>query len=431
MSKAQKITPYLWFDSQAEAAAELYTSVFPNSKIIHTQEQGDAVQMIQLSLSGQAFTAFNGGPMFSFNPSISFYVVCESETEIDLAWEKLIDGGKALMPLNKYDWSEKYGWLEDRYGISWQLTLGKIEEVGQKISPVFMFTGDQHGNAEKAIKTYTEIFDNSGINLIARYEEGEGDPALGTIKHAQFRIADFIGMAMDSSHMHGFSFNESISFVVSCQTQEEVDYFWEKLTADGGEEMMCAWLKDKYGIVWQIVPVQLMALLSDPDPERAQRAIGAMMQMRKIDIAELQRAANGEGPTVVTVQTTVQAPIEKVWEMWTKPEHITNWNFAIDAWHSPKAENDLKVGGQFNYRMEAKDGSMGFDYTGTYTAINAHKSIAFTLDDNRKVQVHFSVVDEGTFVMETFAVEDSNDVEMQKNGWQSILNNFKKYVESN
>lgn len=431
MSGKQKITPFLWFDTQAEEAAHFYTSVFPDSKIGKIQHQGEAVKTVRFFLSGREFTALNGGPMFTFNPSVSFYVVCESEAEIDDAWKKLSEGGKPMMPLSKYPWSEKYGWVQDKYGVSWQLTLGRISDVGQKISPALMFTEKQHGKAEEAIHFYSSVFEDSGINLIARYEEGEGGPAVGTIKHAQFRLDGNIFMAMDSSYSHGFGFNEAISFVVHCETQKEVDYFWGKLTADGGEEMMCAWLKDKYGVVWQIVPDELIRLIFDPDPARAQRAVGAMMQMRKIDIEKVRQAADDDSRRAITVQATVKAPIEKVWEMWTAPEHITNWNFASDDWHSPRAENDLRPGGKFNYRMEAKDGSMGFNFTGTFTEVSKNKNLEYTLDDGRNVQVHFSEVDEGTFVMENFEAEKMNPVEMQKNGWQAILDNFKKYVEAN
>ncbi|MCB0580984.1 MAG: VOC family protein [Phaeodactylibacter sp.] len=428
MSHTQKITPYLWFDNQAEEAARFYASVFPNSKIGKIQHQGDAVLTVQFFLAGQEFGALNGGPMFKFNPSVSFYAICESEAEIDQAWEKLSGGGKAMMPLGKYPWSEKYGWVQDKYGVSWQLDLGEIPDVGQKISPALMFTGEQNGKAEEAIQFYMDTFENSGIDLLARYEEGDGDPAVGTIKHARFRLNGNIFMAMDSSHDHGFGFNEAISFVIHCTSQEEVDYFWEKLTA-GGEEMMCAWLKDKYGVAWQVVPDELIRLIFDPDPARAQRAVGAMMQMRKIDIEKVRRAADGDGPAVITVQATVKAPLEKVWEMWTLPEHVIHWNFASDDWHSPRAENDLRPDGKFNYRMEARDGSMGFDFTGAYTAVKKNKNLEYTLDDGRQVQVHFSEVAGGTFVMENFEAERTHSAEMQKDGWQAILDNFKKYVE--
>lgn len=431
MSGKSKITPCLWFDNQAKEAANFYTSIFPDSKIGKIQRRGDAVLSVQFFLAGQGFTALNGGAMFTFNPSVSFYVVCESEAEIDRAWKKLLEGGKVMTPLDKYAWSEKYGWAQDRYGVSWQLTLGKVSDVGQQISPVLMFAGKRQGKAEEAINFYTSIFKNSGINLLARYEEGEGVSAVGTVKHAQFRLDGNIFMAMDSGVPNDFGFNEAVSFVVHCETQKEVDYFWEKLVSGGGEEMMCAWLKDKYGAVWQIVPDELLQLISDPDPARAQRAVGAMMQMRKIDLEKIRRAADGEGRAVISVQTVVNAPLEKVWEMWTIPEHIANWNFANDDWRSPRAENNLRPGGKFIYRMEAKDGSMGFDFSGVYTTVNKNKNLEYTLDDGRNVQVHFSKVNDGTFVLENFEAENTNPADMQKQGWQAILNNFKKYAEAN
>lgn len=431
MTNSQKITPYLWFDKQAEEAVQFYTKTFPNSKIGSIQKQGDKVLLTQFFLGTQEFTALNGGPMFTFNPSISFYVVCETEAELDAIWEAMIAKGKALMPINAYPWSQKYGWLEDQYGVSWQLTLGEIAEVGQKISPVLMFTGEQHGQAEEAMEKYTSLFEQSGINLLERYAEGEGDPAIGTVKHAQFRLNGEILMAMDSSHMHKFSFSEAISLLVNCQGQEEVDHLWDSLLAEGGEAMRCGWLKDKYGVTWQIIPEELMQLLSDPDPGRAQRAAGAMMQMRKIEIDQLRAAADDDSRMTVTIQTTVAAPLEKVWQMWTLPEHITNWNFASPEWHCPSAENDLQVGGKFSYRMEAKDGSMGFDFSGAYLALEEKASIKFRLDDERDVQVLFSPVDATTFIMQSFEVETRNDPELQRQGWQAILENFRKYVEGN
>lgn len=133
----------------------------------------------------------------------------------------------------------------------------------------------------------------------------------------------------------------------------------------------------------------------------------------------------------IIVETIVNAPVEKVWRYWTEPAHITHWNFASDDWHVPRAENDLHVGGKFTCRMEAKDGSSGFDFGGTYTAVEVNKKIEYVMDDGRKVSVEF--VDEGgqTKVTESFDPENENTVELQKAGWQSILDNFKKYTESN
>ena len=135
--------------------------------------------------------------------------------------------------------------------------------------------------------------------------------------------------------------------------------------------------------------------------------------------------------TRITVANTIDAPVEKVWEFWTKPEHITKWNHASDDWHSPRAQNDLRVGGSFSARMEAKDGSMGFDFGGVYDAVRENEQIAYTMGDGRQVEVHFSKDGNGTRVEETFDAETTNSVELQKSGWQMILDNFKAYSEKN
>jgi uncharacterized protein YndB with AHSA1/START domain len=135
--------------------------------------------------------------------------------------------------------------------------------------------------------------------------------------------------------------------------------------------------------------------------------------------------------TPITVETTVNVPIEKTWDHWINPESITKWNSASDDWHTPKAENDLRVGGRFDYRMEAKDGSVGFDFGAVYDEVKPHELIAYTLDDGRKVTITFEGKEGETKVVETFDPENVNSTEMQQAGWQSILDNFKKFVESN
>ncbi|WP_088072280.1 SRPBCC family protein [Gottfriedia luciferensis] len=133
----------------------------------------------------------------------------------------------------------------------------------------------------------------------------------------------------------------------------------------------------------------------------------------------------------VTVETTIQASVEKVWEFWTEPTHIKKWNSASDDWHTPIAENDLREGGEFRSRMEAKDGSMGFDFGGIYDEVKKHEVIAYTLGDGRKVHITFKGKDDQTEIIETFDAETANPVEFQQQGWQAILNNFKKYAEQN
>lgn len=135
--------------------------------------------------------------------------------------------------------------------------------------------------------------------------------------------------------------------------------------------------------------------------------------------------------TVITVENTIDAPVAKVWEFWTKPEHIIKWCNASDDWHTPRAENDLKVGGKFTSRMEAKDGSMGFDFGGVYDAVRTNEYIEYTLGDDRKVKINFSAQGNKTKVVESFEAENTHSIEMQQGGWQAILDNFKKYTEAN
>ena len=272
------IYPSLWFDGNAKAAADFYCSIFKNSKITV-----ETPMVVNFELHGKKFMGLNGGPQFNFNPSISFFVVCETEDEIDSAWAKLIEGGMAMMPLDKYPWSEKYGWVKDKFGLSWQLMTGSSETMEQKIIPAFMFTGSQAGKAEHAINFYASIFNDSKIKEINRYVAGEQDVE-GTIKHSRFRLGRENFVAMDSSAPHGFQFNEAISFVVDCETQEEIDHYWNRLT-EGGQESQCGWLKDKFGVSWQIVPTILGKLMSDP--AKSQRVVAAFMQMKKFNIAKL------------------------------------------------------------------------------------------------------------------------------------------------
>ncbi len=304
MARVQKITPCLWFDSNAEEAASFYTSLFDDSGIGGILRYGDegheitgkqagSAMTVDFRLAGYRFTGLNGGPQFTFNPAISFFVMCESEAEVDALWEKLSMGGAALMELGKYDWSEKYGWVQDRFGLTWQIALGKIRDVGQKITPSLLFTGKQHGRAEEALELYTRIFDHSKVDGILRHAAGEGEPE-GTVKHAQFGLSHEKFMVMDSSLGHSFAFNEAISLQIACESQDEVDAFWARLTANGGEEGPCGWMKDPFGVSWQVVPTVLQKLLSDPDPVKTQRVTRAFLQMKKFDIAALQRAYAGK-----------------------------------------------------------------------------------------------------------------------------------------
>jgi predicted 3-demethylubiquinone-9 3-methyltransferase (glyoxalase superfamily) len=302
MSKIQKIMPCLWFDREAEEAAKFYTSLFKDSKIgrvlyygkegheIHGMPEG-TVLTVEFEINGQAFTALNGGPVFTFTPAISFFVNCETEQELDELWRKLSQGGTVLMELNKYPFSEKFGWLNDKFGLSWQLNL---EGSKQKITPFLMFVGEQHGKAEGAMNFYISMFKNSGVTSITRYGKNE-EEAMGTVKHSIFTLESQEFMAIDSAFKHDFTFNEAISFIVNCETQEEVDSLWDKLSEGGDEKaQQCGWLKDKYGVSWQVVPTILDELLADTDKKKAGKVMEALLKMKKLDIAKLKEAYNGK-----------------------------------------------------------------------------------------------------------------------------------------
>jgi len=302
VSIMQKITPNLWFNDQAEQAAAFYASPFQNGSIgrllrydkaaakVSGQPEGSALT-VEFAIEGGQFVGFNGGPAFKLNPSISFFVWCDSADEVDGLWNKLSDGGKALMPLDTYPFSKRYGWCQDRYGVSWQV-IAMEEKMPQKIVPCLMFSDEQHGKAEEAIQTYTQIFPDGRIGHLERYRAGQGPE--GKVVHGRFSLAGFDMTAMDSHVRHGFTFNEAVSFIVDCRDQEEVDYYWSKLAADGGMESMCGWLRDRYGVSWQVVPGRLMEMIISADKERAGRAMEAMLKMRKIVIADVEKAFDGK-----------------------------------------------------------------------------------------------------------------------------------------
>lgn len=276
------ITPCLWYNAQAKEAAELYCSVFEKSKIT-----SQSPIVTEINVDGQSITLLDGGPMYAPNPSISFYYICESENEIDKIWKAFSKEGSVMMPLDKYPWSKKYGWITDKFGVSWQFALGNISETGQKITPCFLFTGNQYGRAEEAIQHYTTIFKNSSVEGILRYGKNETPETEGKIKHSQIKLNGQTFMLMESALNHKFTFSEGVSLTVHCETQEEIDYYWSKLT-ESGKESMCGWLIDRFGVSWQIIPNILGKLMSDPN--KAGKAAKAFMSMRKLDIEQIVKA---------------------------------------------------------------------------------------------------------------------------------------------
>ena len=297
----QKITPCLWFDTHAEEAMTRLTSTFVNSKIttlsrypdmpldIPMQNMAGKVLTGIFELDGYQLMCLDGGPQFKLNPSISFFVNCQTAEEADKIWATFSDGATELMPFQQYPFSEKFGWLSDKYGLSWQVNLGARP---QKITPYLLFVGEQCGKAEEAINFYTSLFDHSGVDQIMHHDANSPVEKEGTVQQALFRLNNQEFRAMDSALDHQFAFNEAVSFYVECETQDEVDHFWYKMSVVPESEQ-CGWLKDKFGVSWQIVPKILGELMSDPDPVKSRRVMDAMLQMKRFDIDGLKKAYVG------------------------------------------------------------------------------------------------------------------------------------------
>jgi predicted 3-demethylubiquinone-9 3-methyltransferase (glyoxalase superfamily) len=299
----QKIVPHLWYDKEAKEAAEFYASIFPDSKIInvtsiHDTPSGDC-DIVTFEIWGQKFRAISAGPLFKFNPAVSFIVNFDPSREKDArekineVWNKLSEEGTVLMPLDKYPFSERYGWIQDKYGLSWQLIITNLEgEERPTIVPSLLFVNDNCSKAEEAIKFYLSVFKNSKQGIIARYPKGMEPDKEGTIMFSDFMFENLWFAAMDSAQEHNFNFNEAISFMFYCDSQEEIDYYWEKLSAVSEAEQ-CGWLKDKYGVSWQIVPREMDEMMSKGTPEQMARVTKAFLKMKKFDLAELQKAYKG------------------------------------------------------------------------------------------------------------------------------------------
>src|SRR5262245_60115882 len=200
------------------------------------------------------------------------------------------------MPLDKYPFSERYGWLQDKYGLSWQLILTNPEgEERPLLIPSLLFVGEMCGKAEEATDFYLSIFKDSKRGATARYGADQPPDREGTVMFTDFKLAGQWFAAMDSAHNHGFKFNEAVSLMVRCDNQEQIDYYWEKLSAVPQAEQ-CGWLKDKYGVSWQITPAGMDEILQSGDQAVIDRVTEAFLKMKKFDIAALERAAGGGRP---------------------------------------------------------------------------------------------------------------------------------------
>jgi len=298
------ITPHLWYDKNtALQAAKFYVSVFGGDSAIHGNTDlidtpSGEVNMVDFTLLGQNFSAISAGPEFKFNPSVSFMVNFDpstdpaADTKIKSVWEKLSDGGTMRMPLQEYPFSKCYGWVADKYGLDWQLILTNPDgDPRPAIIPSLMFAADNFGNAAAATAFYRSVFKTGQNGIQVPYGAEQGADLKGKVMFSDFKLNNLWFTAMDGPGQP-FKFNEAISFMISCESQSEIDYYWEKLSAHPEAEQ-CGWCKDKFGLSWQIVPTTLSEMLQG-SAEQVQRVTQTFLKMKKFDIAALQQVFDGK-----------------------------------------------------------------------------------------------------------------------------------------
>lgn len=295
----QKIIPHLWFDTEAKDAANFYVSVFPDSAItsstvLRNTPSGDC-DVVAFDLMGYSFLAISAGPLFTFNPSVSFFVLCKTADEVDRVWAKLSEGGHVLMELGQYPFSKRYGWTADKYGVTWQVSLDDGHyQYRHRITPTLMYVANVAGKAEEAMRFYAGVLPESTVGDIARYPAGMEPDKEGTVMHGSVTLAGQEFFAMDSAQEHDFTFNEAISLIVNCDSQEEIDRYWYKLSAVPAAEQ-CGWLKDKFGLSWQITPSDLEEMLRSSSQAQVDRVTQAFLPMQKLDMEIIRRAYEGSG----------------------------------------------------------------------------------------------------------------------------------------
>lgn len=285
----QRIVPNIWFDQNAEEAAAFYAATFPDAEVLDIvrypteglpdfqQHMAGLPLTVAFEIGGYRLTAINAGPEFPVNPSISFMINFDAEeTEtLDATWDGLLEGGQVLLPLDAYPFSDRYGWVQDRYGVTWQLMLGAAG--GPRVVPNLMFAGPAQNRAQEALEFYAEVF-GGRVATIFPYAEQTGPATAGAV---QFGDVDLLGQffaAMDSGVEQSFTFSCGVSLEVSCHGQAELDAWWSQLSAVPEAEQ-CGWCVDRFGVSWQLVPDNLAELMTRPG------AYQALMGMKKIEVA--------------------------------------------------------------------------------------------------------------------------------------------------
>lgn len=292
----QKIVPCLWFDHNAVEAVAFYTSVFPDARVTAThhypseglpdfqQEFAGKELTIEFEISDFRFVAVNAGPEFTINPSVSFMLNFDpgrdaaARDELDLLWEALSEGGETIMPLGRYPFSERYGWVRDRFGVSWQVILSNPEgDPRPFVIPNLSFGDGVQNRAAEALEYYGHVFGGSQVGTIARYPEQTGPARAGDVMFSDIRLLGQWFALMDSGQQLDFTFNCGVSLMLECGGQPEIDRYWAQLSAVPEAEQ-CGWCADRFGVSWQVVPVNLGDLMQAPGSYQK------LLEMKKIEV---------------------------------------------------------------------------------------------------------------------------------------------------
>lgn len=293
----QKIVPCLWFDHKAVEAVSFYTSVFPDARVTATQyypseglldfqqELAGQVLTVEFEIGGTRFTAINAGPEFTVNPSVSFMLNFdpsrdgEAREHLEALWASLADRGTVMMSLGEYPFSRRYGWVQDRYGVSWQFILSNPEgEPRPFIVPSLMFCGPAQNRAAEALNYYQGVFPGARVGTVARYPEQSGPARPGDVMFSDLELLGQWFALMDSGVEQPFTFNCGVSLMIECADQAEIDHYWDALSAVPDAEQ-CGWCADRFGLSWQVIPANLGALMQAPG------SFEKLMHMKKIDTA--------------------------------------------------------------------------------------------------------------------------------------------------
>ena len=293
----QKIVPSLWFDHVAAEAANFYAEVLPGATVTDTQyypmegpldfqqEFAGKELTVEFEVQGYRFVAINAGPEFRVNPSVSFMLNLDPSRDerarehLDGVWAALSDGGAELMTLGEYEFSPHYGWIQDRFGVSWQLIL--TDAAGEPrpfVIPNLLFGGSAQNRAGEAMEYYTSVFEGARTGDVWRYPDAVGPAPAGSIMFGELNLFGQWFALMDSAVEQDFTFNPGVSLMLQCQDQEELDRYWHELSAVPEAEQ-CGWLVDRFGLSWQVVPANMSELMQAPG------SFEKLMAMKEIEIS--------------------------------------------------------------------------------------------------------------------------------------------------